>query len=216
MIKKNEVLTQFEAIVEKNKQLFVDLLNKHVVSERKNQLPKLIKWLEEETDFFYAPASAKYHNNCDGGLCWHSLNVLKRKMRLSKLYCSERKCEYTKQMMEEDTVCSLLHDVCKTNFYEKGRRNKQNEDGQWIAHQIYTYNDENKLGHGECSVILLLTKAGFSLTDTEIQAIFHHMGDYTTDRSCSEVFSENISALNLHLADLQATHMDEKAYDLTI
>ena len=35
---------------------------------------RLLSWLET-TDFFTAPASARYHGSYEGGLCEHSLNV---------------------------------------------------------------------------------------------------------------------------------------------
>ena len=35
----------------------------------------LLNYLENKSDFFTAPASARYHLACEGGLCEHSLNV---------------------------------------------------------------------------------------------------------------------------------------------
>ena len=35
----------------------------------------LLDYLENKSDFFTAPASARYHLSCEGGLCKHSLNV---------------------------------------------------------------------------------------------------------------------------------------------
>ena len=35
----------------------------------------LLKWIETETDFYTAPASAAYHLACGSGLLIHSLNV---------------------------------------------------------------------------------------------------------------------------------------------
>ena len=35
----------------------------------------LLNFLEHKSDFFTAPASARYHLSCEGGLCEHSLNV---------------------------------------------------------------------------------------------------------------------------------------------
>ena len=36
---------------------------------------KLLDYLEHKSDFFTAPASARYHGAYEGGLCEHSLNV---------------------------------------------------------------------------------------------------------------------------------------------
>ena len=35
----------------------------------------LLDYLENKSDFFTAPASARYHSAYEGGLCEHSLNV---------------------------------------------------------------------------------------------------------------------------------------------
>ena len=45
----------------------------------------LIEYLDT-TDFYTAPRSAKYHSNCKGGLCKHSLNVYKNLELLNKEY----------------------------------------------------------------------------------------------------------------------------------
>ena len=44
---------------------------------KRENIDKLIEWLEKETDFFSAPASTKYHLNYEGGLLVHSLNVFR-------------------------------------------------------------------------------------------------------------------------------------------
>lgn len=52
------------------KERIINLLNS---TERKG-IDRVIKYMDE-TDFFVAPASTKYHGNYDGGLAEHSLNV---------------------------------------------------------------------------------------------------------------------------------------------
>ena len=42
----------------------------------------LLNYLENKSDFFTAPASARYHLACEGGLCEHSLNVYHCLVRL--------------------------------------------------------------------------------------------------------------------------------------
>ena len=48
--------------IEQNKQTFIELINS---IEREFDKNKLINWLEN-SDFFYAPASTKYHSNFAG------------------------------------------------------------------------------------------------------------------------------------------------------
>ncbi len=54
-----------------NKLLIIDLLKQ---TERKG-IQEYIKYLEN-SDFFEAPASTKYHRNYPGGLAEHCLNLL--------------------------------------------------------------------------------------------------------------------------------------------
>ena len=46
----------------------------------------LFEWLEEHSDFFTAPASAKYHGSYEGGLLEHSLNVYDAFAKLLTIY----------------------------------------------------------------------------------------------------------------------------------
>ena len=43
----------------------------------RNGVDQIIHYLENETDFFKAPASSKYHGAYAGGLLEHSINVFK-------------------------------------------------------------------------------------------------------------------------------------------
>lgn len=92
----------------------------------------LLRWLED-SDFFVAPASTKFHGCHEGGLLQHSLNVydcLKRGLVNAGLQNS-----YPEETV---AVVSLLHDICKVNFYKKGFRNvKDEETGQWYKKGHY-------------------------------------------------------------------------------
>ena len=50
---------------------FIDIVERHIHREGAD---KLLEFLEK-SDFFTAPASARFHNSCEGGLVSHSLNV---------------------------------------------------------------------------------------------------------------------------------------------
>lgn len=163
---------------------------------------KLLEWLKG-SDFFTAPASAKYHSNHEGGLVKHSVNVW---------YRLAGTIETTKfepaPSRETVAICSLLHDVCKTNFYKAATRNVKNEKtGQWEKQPFYTVDDKLPYGHGEKSVYII---SGFMrLTREEAFAIRFHMGD-CTDRNVPKAFRMFPLALMLHIADLEATFLDEK------
>jgi hypothetical protein len=152
---------------------------------------KLLAWLESY-DFFTAPASSKYHSNHEGGLCEHSVNVYNR------LICDNP---------ETRAICGLLHDVCKANYYKPDTRNVKNEAGVWEKVPYYSVDDKLPYGHGEKSVYII---SGFMrLTREEAFAIRFHMGDYA-DRNVPTAFSMYPLALMLHIADLEATFLDEK------
>ena len=161
---------------------------------------KLLEWLKN-SDFFTAPASAKYHSNHEGGLCEHSVNVY---YRLAGLTGKEL------GLPPADTIaiCGILHDVCKVNFYVTSTRNVKNEQtGQWEKQPYYSVNDQLPYGHGKKSVYII---SGFMrLSREEAFAIRFHMGDYA-DKNVPQAFRMFPLALMLHIADLEATFIDEK------
>ena len=198
------------------KEKFIELYKEHIHREGAD---KLLSWLET-TDFFAAPASTKYHLSQEGGLCEHSINVYRR---LHQLYSTDKRITQMKEIglqydgtlteAEEETVaiCSLLHDLCKVDFYEIEFRNKKNEEtGQWEKVPQYAINDKLPYGHGEKSVYII---SGFMrLTREEAMAIRFHMGLAQEGdlRDCGKAFEMYPLALMTHLADMQATYLDER------
>lgn len=55
---------------------YIDLYDKYMNMVNREGKEKFINWLKNETDYFTAPASSKYHCNYKHGLVEHSLNVL--------------------------------------------------------------------------------------------------------------------------------------------
>lgn len=109
--------------MEDKKERFLSIFNEVVHREGAEEL---LSWLSN-SDFFTAPASTQYHGSHPGGLLEHSLNVydcLVEELNLSGF--SEK---YTQETI---AIVSLLHDICKTNFYKKGTRNVK-ENGQWVT-----------------------------------------------------------------------------------
>ena len=175
---------------------------------------KLLEWLSEKCDFFSAPASSKFHNAFEGGLCEHSLNVARR---LKMLVDGEKKLHPEKESImritdESVVICGLLHDVCKANFYKVDFRNKK-EDGEWIRVPYYTIDEELPYGHGEKSVYII---NGFlRLTREEALAINWHMGGFDSrvkggDYSISSAFEKYPLAVLTHIADIEASYLDER------
>ena len=130
----------------------------------------------EELGFFEAPASTKFHLSCKGGLLEHSMNVYKAAVMLREQVVKARP-ELEEQLpMDSVAICALLHDVCKSGIYKEGILSRKNADGYWEKYQGFQvdYNTGLPLGHGEKSVILLLSW-GLELKPEEMMAIRWHM-----------------------------------------
>ena len=139
------------------------------------------------TDFFEAPASTKFHNSFAGGLVLHSLNVFQRMCKTQSY-----KLDFKDQKVYSDHG---------TKFDKRGAYDLESVP-------FYTVDEKFPFGHGEKSVFLI--NEHMHLTRDEALAIRFHMGDFT-DRNTSKVYTICPLALQLHIADLQATYLDELA-----
>ena len=195
-----------------NKTKIINLLKK----VNREGIENLIKFMQE-SDYFTAPASTKYHLNEEGGLATHCINVYKRlyqgySQRAKELTGSTELDSATKESI---VIVALAHALCKCNFYKSSFRNQKNEEtGEWEKIPVYTVQDQSPLGHGEKSVILLL-QLGVKLTEEEIYAIRWHMGGFDETvrggfRNLSEVYNRYELAYLLNRADMDATYLDEK------
>ena len=154
----------------------------------------LLNFLEHKSDFFTAPASARYHLSCEGGLCEHSLNVYHclvdylQRERVQELYG----LEYSEETV---AVVALLHDLCKSGCYKKGFRNVKNAaTGQWEKVPTYTFDDPLPYGHREAAM-----------------AIRWHMGFSGPEdsRTVGQAFQKYPLAFALATADMEASYFLE-------
>ncbi len=113
---------------------------------------------------------------------------------------------------ETVAVVSLLHDICKVNFYKKGFRNvKDEETGQWYKKEVYEIDEKFPCGeHADKSVILI--QNFMHLEPEEILAIRAHMGGWDTavkggNAFIGKIFERSKLAVLLHLADMEATYL---------
>lgn len=191
------------------KDRFMEIYQQHITRPGAD---KLLSWLEG-TDFFEAPASTRFYLAQPGGLVEHSVNVYER---LRKIYNTEKYNDNSTVLVypEEETIaiCGLLHDICKANFYAVEMRNRKNEAGQWEKYPFYIVDDQLPYGHGEKSAYIA---SGFmKLTREEAMAIRWHMGGFDDSvkggsYAMSGAFEKFPLALLLHMADMQATYLDE-------
>lgn len=194
------------------KDRFIEIYKEHISRYGSD---KFLEWLEG-SDFFTAPASTRFHLCREGGLVEHSVHVYERlREAVSNEYDHELEGPYllTPEEEEKIAICGLLHDVCKANFYTVEYRNRKNEAGQWEKYPYYAVKDQLPYGHGEKSVYII---GGFMrLSREEAFAIRWHMGGFDDSvkggsYALNTAFEQFPLALLLHIADMQATYLDEK------
>ena len=188
-----------------NKERFIEVYKKYIHREGSDKLLEYL--MSHSSDFFDAPASARYHGNYDGGLVEHSLNVYD----CLKDYLERTRVKTTYGLNYNDesiAIVALLHDLCKINCYKKGTRNVK-ENGQWKQVPTFEYNDTLPYGHGEKSVYMI---SGYMrLTREEAFAIRYHMGFSGSEdaRNVGAEFEMFPLAFALSTADMEATYFIE-------
>ncbi len=195
-----------QELINQNKEKFLNIAKELI---KRDGIEELLKWLES-TDFFEAPASARFHLAEAGGLCQHSLNVFERLKKLAFDHFGE---EHTN--LETIAICSLFHDVCKCCFYKTDYRNVK-ENGEWVQKPYYTIDDPLPYGHGEKSVYII--NGYMRLSREEALAINWHMGGFDKrvqggDQSFSNAYYKYPLCTLTHLADVMATYLDEHRND---
>ena len=186
-----------------SKEKFIEIYNNNIKREGADKLLEYL--LSSSSDFFTAPASARFHSSYEGGLCDHSINVYE--CLKSYLESDRVKESFGFEYSDESVaIVSLLHDLCKVNVYKKGFRNVKDEKGTWQRVDTFEYDDKMPYGHGEKSVYII---SGFmKLTREEAFAIRYHMGYSSTEdvRNVSAAFEMFPLAFALSTADSEATY----------
>lgn len=180
------------------KEEFKSIVNSCIAREG---IDGLIGWLEQ-TDFYIAPASTRFHGSYAGGLVEHSINVYKELKRLLSAYPEVQVSE------ETIAISALFHDLCKINMYKTEKRNRKNEYGQWESYDAYTSEEQFCYGgHGSKSVFL--ANWFIHLTKEEAVAINCHMASWDGNNSVGKAYEQFPFAWLLHVADESATYILE-------
>ena len=194
---------------------------------KRDGIEDLLEYIRNKTDYFTAPASTRFHLSCEGGLLQHSLNVY------DCLY-AKRESPVWKNILEKVSdesliIMTLLHDLCKVNYYTKSTKNQKTYDAEKVAaaskYQIkhddqgdfiwetvpcYEVNDQMPLGHGEKSVMLI--NCFMKLNAEELFAIRWHMG-FSEEKALYKPLGEAMEkypvVLALFEADMEATKILE-------
>ena len=191
-----------------NKERFIEIYNQNIKREGAD---KLLDYLCR-SDFFTAPASARYHSAYEGGLLEHSLNVYD--CLLAYMNRERVKNEYKVQASGESiAIAALLHDICKIGCYKTSLRNVKDENGKWQSVPYYEFQDPLPYGHGEKSVYI--ASGYMRLTREEAFAIRSHMGFSGVEdkRDVGTVFETYPLAFALSVADMEASYFLEGKKD---
>ena len=172
------------------KEEFLEIFQTHIHREGSAEL---LDYLLNKSDFFTAPASARFHGSYVGGLCEHSVNVF----RCLEDYLARPRTRNVYQLdypMESVAIVALLHDLCKIGCYKAGTRNVKNDaTGQWEKVPTFFFEDKLPYGHGEKSVYII---SGFSGTED--------------NRLVGQAFQQFPLAFALATADMEASYFLEK------
>ena len=200
-----------------------------LLSVDRDGIRKLVDYIRNNTDFYTAPASTRFHLACEGGLLQHSLNVY-------DCLVAKKESPVWKPILdgipnESLIIIALLHDLCKTNFYAEDFKNQKSYDAEkvaaadysqrkhdqkgdfiWETVKIYKIDDKTPLGHGEKSAMLV--QCFIRLKMHEVMAIRWHMGFSEVKENYNMVgqaMEEYPIVLALNEADLEATKILEAA-----
>jgi hypothetical protein len=189
------------------KERFVNIYRQYIHREGAEELLRFLL----DSDFFEAPASARYHSATAGGLCQHSLNVYDclraylARPRVQQIYGLTGD-DYSEESI---AIAALLHDLCKIGCYKPGFRNVKDERGVWQKVATYNFEDGFPFGHGEKSVWMIMKY--MKLTDQEAFAIRYHMGFSGEEdpRTVGQALAKFPLAFALNVADSEATYFLE-------
>lgn len=202
--------------IKQNEDEFCEILWE--ISREGCDIEGLIAWLDD-SGFFKAPASTKYHCSFPGGLCLHSLNVYHALCNLAERFTEDGK--YNKDSL---IIVGLLHDLNKANLYEEAIKNekvyskygkKYDELGNfdWISTKSYKVKeakDRTLLGT-KGNITHTIVSQFLPLTTEEMMTLIYQYSAVEREplNDLSEILAKyNLSVL-LHSADIIATYCIE-------
>lgn len=201
-----------------NKDIFTSIIKQ---LDSSNDVEGLLKYLEE-SGFYEAPASSKYHCSYKGGLCEHSLNVYNIFCCLNSMLVNFIPPHFNEQGVNDTQTyllnvaikVALLHDLAKVNYYEFYDKYTKDENGKWVTTKDIRIKDCTKretYGNASFNNYMILSKY-LSLDNNEIVALMNYncgMDDGYSNKDLSAILSKNSFTIMLHCADMMCTYMLE-------
>ena len=189
------------------KEEFIEIYQQYIHREGSEEL---LDYLMNKSDFFTAPASARFHGSYVGGLCDHSVNVF----RCLEAYLDRPRARDVYGLdydMESVAIVALLHDLCKVGCYKAGTRNVKNETtGQW--EKVPTFFNEDKQPYGPGEKRVYISSGYMRLSRDEAMAIRWHMGfsGPEDERVVGQALQQYPLAFALATADMEAAYFLEQ------
>lgn len=158
----------------------------------------------EESDFYEAPASTRFHSCYKGGLADHVLNATYKYLEFNE--------QYHFMTREEAIIAGINHDDDKIHAYLVNLiTDKKTKQKVQSTAKPYTYIKKRYTTHGRGSVEVV--ERYIKLTDKERRAIEHHMMWFQDGFRGSEeeqnIIDDCPEVYFLFMADFIATHQME-------
>ena len=176
------------------------------VIKRKEEFDKLIAFMENETDYLNSPASTRFHLCRPQGLLEHSVNVCENMLRIKNAIAPD---------IDDESciITALIHDLGKAGMpgspqyiaNEPTARQKQYGYGPSVPYRM----NDNLTYLSVPLRSLYLALPYIKLTESEVQAVMYHDGQYVDDNK-SVATKETPLLLLLQYADTWSTFVTEK------
>ena len=199
--------------IEMNWQTLIDLIEKYIGDDRKENLLKMYEDLKDR--MMFAPASAKghYHNAMPGGYVEHILHIIDMARDVKDTwYNHDAKIDFTD---EELVFAAMHHDLGKVGDLDNDYYIPQTSDWHRTNRgEIYTHNPDLQYMKVPDRGLWLLQHYGVKVTDKE------YIGIKLTDGLYDEANTAYLKSYNpdfnlrsnmayiLHQADMMATHIE--------
>ncbi len=176
------------------------------IVNRREEFDSLIKFMENETDYLSSPASTRFHLCRKQGLLEHSVNVAETMLKFREAIAPD---------IDEESciITALIHDLGKAGmpgrpqYLENEPTPKQKQYG-FPATVPYRMN-ESLIYLSVPVRSLYLALPHISLSESEVQAVMYHDGQYVDDNK-SVATKETPLLLLLQYADTWSTFVIEK------
>jgi len=143
------ILPSSFADIEENDSQIVALLS----FVKRTGVDDLLDYLQN-SDYYTAPASTRFHSVSRGGLVQHSLNVTRE--------FSKENAKWKNPLPQDSVlICGILHDLCKVGAYKETCRG---------------YEKIKELPEGHAKISISRASEFIELTPVETSIILYHMG----------------------------------------